>query len=161
MAKLAAPGGNLTGLSLQTPACRQTARAVARIQPGFRCLVNLANIGYPAAVLEMNEVPAMARAAAVDVSRLEIERAEDLVRAFARADVRADALYVCTDPLMNTARTEVNALAHRTPANGSQEEAVCRNRGPRLVRTGGVRLFRHAAEYVDKMAAAHSQANSR
>ena len=96
VASLARPGGNVTGLSSQ-----QTDLAAKRLEllreavPGLRRLAIMANVGDPAAVLEMGEVQAAARTLGLEVATFEIRRAEDIAPAFEALKGRADALYVC------------------------------------------------------------------
>ena len=71
----------------------------------------MANIGSHAAVLEMHEVQKTARTLGLEVSTLEIRRAEDIAPAFQALKGRADALYVCGNSLLNTNRIRLNILA--------------------------------------------------
>src|SRR5262249_3259171 len=67
--------------------------------------------GNPLSVLELGEVKGAARALGLEVHTLEIRRAEDISPAFDALKGRADALYVCPDPLVNTHRIRINTLA--------------------------------------------------
>ena len=71
----------------------------------------MANVGNPAAVLEMREVQAAAHTLGLEVATSEIRRAEDIAPAFEALKGRAEALYVCGDPLMITNRIRINTLA--------------------------------------------------
>jgi ABC-type uncharacterized transport system substrate-binding protein len=115
-------------------------------------LAILANVGGPAVVLDMREVQTAARTLGLEVITSEIQRGEDIVPAFEALNGRADALYVCIDPLVNTHRVRINtlALAARLPtSHGSREH----------VEAGGLMsygpsfpdLFRRAADFVDKI----------
>jgi ABC-type uncharacterized transport system substrate-binding protein len=110
------------------------------------------NIGYPAAALEMAEPQKTARTFGVDVFTSEIRRAEDIVSAFAVLKDRAEALYICADPLMNANRTRVNALAlaARLPTMHGIREYVetsgLMSYGPNLSDS-----WRRSADYVDKI----------
>ena len=100
VASLARPGGNVTGLSVQSPdLAGKRLELLREVVPGLRRLAIMANVGYPAAVLEMGEVQAAARTLGLEVTRFEIRRAEDIAPAFEALKGRADALYVCSDPL--------------------------------------------------------------
>ena len=150
---LARPGGNVTGLSIQaTDLAGKRLELLREVVPGLRRLAIMANVGNPAAVLEMGEVQAAARTLGLEVATLEIRRAEDIAPAFEALKGRADALYVCGDPLVNTNRIRINTLAlgARLPTMyGSRE----------YVEAGGLMsygpnfpdLFRRAADYVDKI----------
>jgi putative tryptophan/tyrosine transport system substrate-binding protein len=150
---LARPGGNVTGLSLQaSDVAGKRLELLREVIPGLRRLALLANIGYPAAMLEMNEVQRMARALNIQVFALEIRRAEDIPAVFATLKGQAEALYVCTDPLISTHRIRINTLAAiaRLPTMHSVRE---------YVEAGGLMsygasypdLFRRAAGVVDKI----------
>ena len=112
VASLARPGGNVTGLSSQfTDLAGKRLELLREIVPSLRQLAIMANAGYPAAVLEMAEVQATARTLGLEVTTLEIRRAEDIAPAFEALKGRAEALYVCSDILTTTNRVRVNTLA--------------------------------------------------
>jgi putative ABC transport system substrate-binding protein len=79
--------------------------------PGIGRLAILANVGNPAAVLDMREVQAAARTLSLDASAFEIRHAEDIAPAFEAFIGRVHALYVAGDPLVNTNRVRINSLA--------------------------------------------------
>ena len=112
----------------------------------------MANVGNPASVLDMGEAQATARALGLEVTTSEIRRAGDISPAFDALMGRADALYVCVDPLVNTHRIRVNtlALAARLPTMHGLREYVeaggLMSYGPNLPD-----LFRRAADFVDKI----------
>ena len=119
VASLARPGGNVTGLSTQFAETGSKKLGLLReAVPGLRRLALLGNVGYPAAVLEMSEVQAAARTLDLDVTRLEIRRAQDIAPAFTALKDRVDALYICTDALTASNRNRINtfALVARLPA---------------------------------------------
>ena len=100
VASLARPGGNVTGLSAQgTDLAGKRLELLREVVPGLRRLAILTNGDYPAAVLEMDEAQAAARTFGLEVARLEIRSVKDVVPAFEALRTRADALYVCLDPL--------------------------------------------------------------
>ena len=80
--------------------CWQTTRTLARDSPSLRRLAILANVGSPAAALEMREIQATARALGLEVATIEIRRAEDIAPAFEALKGHAEALYVVGDPLV-------------------------------------------------------------
>jgi len=153
VASLARPGGNSTGLSLQaTDLAGKRLEFLREVVPGLRRLAIMANVGYPAAVLEMGEVQATARTLGLDAAASEIRRAEDIAPAFEALTGRAEALYVVLDPLTNTNRVRINTLAlgARLPTMHGFRE---------FVEAGGLMsygadlldLYRRAADYVDKI----------
>ena len=153
VASLARPGGNVTGLSLQsTDLAGKRSSSCARFVPGLRRLAIMANVDYPAAVLEMGEVQATARTLGLEVDTFEIRRAEDIAPAFEALKGRADALYVVTDPLVNANRIRINTLAlgARLPTMHSLREYVeaggLMSYGPNFPD-----LLRRAADFVDKI----------
>ena len=76
---LARPGGNVTGLSLQsTDLSSKRIDLLREVVPGLRRLAILANAAYPAAVVEIGEVQAAARTLGFEVAIPEIRRAEDI-----------------------------------------------------------------------------------
>jgi putative tryptophan/tyrosine transport system substrate-binding protein len=153
VASLSRPGGNVTGLSVQrTDTAGKRLEILREVLPGLRRLAILGNVGFPDSVREMSEVEATARTLGFAVAKLEIRRAEDIVPAFEALKGDADALYVCSDALVNTDRIRINtlALAERLPTMHGVRE---------FVEAGGLMsygpsypdLFRRAADFVDKI----------
>ena len=109
VANLARPGGNITGLSLQSnDIAGKRIELLREIVPGLRRLAILANVGNPFSVLELGEAQAAARALGLEVGTLEIRRPEDIAPGFEALKGRAEALYVCTDGLVNANRIRIN-----------------------------------------------------
>jgi putative tryptophan/tyrosine transport system substrate-binding protein len=112
VAGLARPGGNVTGLANQiSDTGGKKLEFLREVVPGLRRLAIMANVGNPASALDMGEAQATARTLGLEVTTSEIRRAEDIAPAFEALKDRADALYLCPDPLMNTNRTRINILA--------------------------------------------------
>src|SRR6516162_9217894 len=112
VASLARPGGHVTGLSVQSDELASKRVELLRdVIPGLRRLAIMADVGNPGSVLEMGEAQAAARKFGLEVTTSEIRRAEDITPAFEALRDRADALYLCADPLMITNRTRINILA--------------------------------------------------
>ena len=110
------------------------------------------NVDNPAAMLEMGEVRAAARALGLDVAMLEIRRADDIAHVFEALKDRPSALYVQGDLLTIANRTAINtwALRLRLPTMHAFREDV---QAGGLISYGASApdLFRRAAEYVDKI----------
>jgi putative tryptophan/tyrosine transport system substrate-binding protein len=150
---LARPGGNVTGLSVQSSEVASKRLQILReLVPGLRRLAIMANVGYPAAASEMDRVQAAADTFGLDTTRLEISRPEDIAPAFDSLKAHAQAIYVCADALVNAYRTRINilALGARLPTMHGEREYV---EPGGLVSYGAVyvELWRRAAEYVDKI----------
>jgi putative ABC transport system substrate-binding protein len=153
VASLARPGGNVTGMSLQlSDTAGKRLELLREVVPGLRRLAILANVANPTAALEMREVQAAASPLDLEIATSEIRRPEDIAPAFETLKNRADALYVCTDPLMNTNRVRINilAVAARLPSVCGFREFV---EGGGLISYGAnyPALFRRTAEMVDKI----------
>jgi putative ABC transport system substrate-binding protein len=153
VASLVRPGGNVTGLSTQAPdLVGKRLELLREAVPELRRLAILANIGYPASVIEMSEVQAAAPTLGLEVVALEIQRAEDIAPAFEALKDRADALYVITDALVSTNRIRINTftLAARLPTMHGVRE---------YIEAGGLMsygpnypdLFRRAGDFVHKI----------
>jgi ABC-type uncharacterized transport system substrate-binding protein len=150
---LARPGGNVTGLSLQSSdLAGKRLELLREVVRGLGRLALLGNVGNPVVTLEIGQIQAAARTLGLEVITLEVRRGEDIVPAFEALNGRADALYVCMEPLVVTHRIRINtlAMAARLPTmHGARE----------YVEAGGLMsygpnfpdLFRRAAEYVDKI----------
>ena len=150
---LARPGGNVTGLSSQqSDLGGKRLEFLREVFATLRRLAVMANVGSPVAALDMLEVQEAARTLGLEVATFEIRRAEDIAPAFEAFQGRADALYVCSDPLVNTNRIHIGTLAlgARLPTMYVARE---------FVEAGGLMsygpnypvLFRRAAEFVDKI----------
>jgi ABC-type uncharacterized transport system substrate-binding protein len=153
VASLARPGGNVTGLSLQqTELAGKRVELLREVVPGLRRMGIVANVGNPAAVSEMDEVGAAARALGLEVARFELRRSEDIDPAFEALKEVAEALYVVGDPLIQTYRIRINtlAIAARLPTmhtNGDRvESGGLMSYGP-----NSSDLYRRTAELVDKI----------
>jgi putative ABC transport system substrate-binding protein len=149
----ARPGGNVTGLSLQaSDLVGKRLELLREVLPNLRRLATMANVSYPAVVLEMHKVQEVGGALGLEVVPLEIRQAEDIAPVFEAKKDDAEALYVCSDPLLATNRIRVNtlALAARLPTmEGLREFAEAgglMSYGPYVPD-----LFRRAAHYVDKI----------
>ena len=153
VASLARPGGNVTGLANQiSDTTGKKLEFLREVVPGLRRLAIMANVANPAAVLDMGEAQVTGRALGLEVTTSEIRRAEDISPAFDALKGRADALYLCPDPLMNTNRTQINifAVRARLPTIYGVRD---------FVQAGGLmsyapnlpNQFRRAADFVDKI----------
>jgi putative ABC transport system substrate-binding protein len=150
---LSRPGGNATGLSqLAADLGGKRLELLREVVPGLRRLATLSNVGNTATASEMTQVWEAARTLGLEVVNSEIRRAEDITLAIEALKGRADAIYVQTDPLMNTNRVRISTLAL-----GARLPTLCGVR--EYVEAGGLMsygpnfpdLFRRAAEYADKI----------
>jgi putative ABC transport system substrate-binding protein len=153
VASLARPGGNVTGLSLQTiDLAGKRLELLREVLPGLRGLAIMANVGSPIAIAEIGEVQVAARTLGLEVDALEIRRAEDIPLAFEALKRDVGALYVQADPLTTSNRTRINNLAlaaHLPTMHGNTEN----------VEAGGLmayappfpNLWQRAADFVDKI----------
>jgi putative ABC transport system substrate-binding protein len=79
VASLARPGGNITGLSSQSPDLTGKRLALLReVVPNLRRLAIMANVASPTGLLEMGESQAAARALGLEIVPLEIRRLRTL-----------------------------------------------------------------------------------
>jgi putative ABC transport system substrate-binding protein len=150
---LSRPGGNVTGLSqLAADLGGKRVELLREVIPDLRRLAILSNVGNAATASEMIQVLEAARTLGLEVVNSEIRRSEDITPAIESLKGRADAIYVQTDPLMNTNRGRISTLAlgARLPTMGGIREYVeaggLMSYGPNFPD-----LFRRAAEYVDKI----------
>jgi putative ABC transport system substrate-binding protein len=150
---LARPGGNVTGLSnLVSDTGGKKLQFLREVVPGLGRLAIIANVSNPAVVLELDEVQAAARTLGLEVAISEVRRVDDIASAFDALNGRADALYVCADPLMYTNRIRINtlALSVRLPTMHGIREYVeaggLMSYGPNIPGQ-----FRRVGDYVDKI----------
>jgi putative tryptophan/tyrosine transport system substrate-binding protein len=153
VASLARPGGNITGLSIQqTELASKRLEMMRQVLPGLRTVAILGDIGSPNSVLELGEAEAAAGTLGLAVVTSKVRGAEDITPTFEALKGRADALYLCTSPLMSTNRIRINSLAlgARLPTMSGfreyTESGGLMSYGPNFPG-----LFHRAAEYVDKI----------
>jgi putative ABC transport system substrate-binding protein len=149
VASLARPGGNATGLSIQgSDLAGKRLELLREVVPGLRRVGIMCN-GQNS---EMEETQVAARTLGLEVTTLDVRRAEEIMPAFEALRSKADALYVCAEPLINTnrARISIMALGARLSSVHGFREAVeagsLMSYGPNFSD-----LFRRAADYVDKI----------
>jgi len=153
VSSLARPGGNVTGLSNQQADLGGLRLELLReIVSGLKRVAVLGNVNSPNVTLEMNSVLAAATKLGFEAFRLEVRQTEDIDAGMESLKGRADALYICSDPLVTTHRVRINTLAvsQKLPTMNAFRE---------YVQAGGLMsygpnfpdLFRRAAEYVDKI----------
>jgi putative tryptophan/tyrosine transport system substrate-binding protein len=153
VASLARPGGNITGLSLQqADLAGKRLELLREVIPGLRTLGIMANIAYPAAVLEMGEVGVAGRSLGLAVAPSEIRGPEDIGTAIDMLAERAEALYVCTDALVNLNVIRINtlAVAKRLPTMYGGREQVAAG-GLMSYAPNYANQFRRAADFVDRI----------
>ena len=153
VASLARPGGNITGLSMQsTDLASKRLELLREVLPRLRRLAIIGNVGFPQGVLEMGEVQAVASGLGIEVAPLEIRRSEDIAPAFDALKAQAEALYVVGDALINANRTRIMtfSLSGRLPtifnARSFVQAGGLMSYGPNFSDQ-----FRRAAELVDKI----------
>jgi putative ABC transport system substrate-binding protein len=150
---LARPGGNATGLSnQQTDLGGIRLELLREIVPGLKQVAVLGNVDSPIITLEMNSVLAAAAKLSLEAFRLEVRNTEEIDVGIESLKGRADALYICSDPLVTTHRVRINTLAisQKLPTMYAFRE---------YVQSGGLisygpnfqDLFRRSGDYVDKI----------
>jgi putative ABC transport system substrate-binding protein len=151
---LSHPGGNVTGLSLQSSEIGSKRLEILREAiPNLRHLAVMANANYAGSARESAAVREAARKLGLTADALDIHRPEDIAPAIASVKGQAGALYVCTDSLVVANGVQINAAAHDAELAtmwGAREwirsEGGFISYGPN--ESG---QFRQAADYVDKI----------
>ena len=153
VASLARPGGNVTGLSLVQPeTAGKRLEMLREILPNLRQVGILGNVANAGAATELKVAQDAAHKLNLDTITLEIRRGEDIPAAIASLGGGAEALYVCVDPVVNSNRVRINALAlkARLPAMHSFRDNVeaggLISYGPDILV-----MYRRAADLVDKI----------
>jgi ABC-type uncharacterized transport system substrate-binding protein len=153
VASLARPGGNATGLSIQSSdLAGKRLELLREVIPGLRRLAILTNVNYAGAVLETGEVRDAARKLGLEVVTLEIRRAEDIAPALDAFKGSGQALYLPSDAIVFSNRVRIGALAQDaglptiTVVRDYVEAGSLMSYGPNYMG-----LFRRTAEYVDKI----------
>jgi putative tryptophan/tyrosine transport system substrate-binding protein len=153
VASLSRPGGNVTGLSVQsTDIAGKRLELFRELVPGLRRLAIMFDAGYPAAVLGNREVQAAARTFGLEAAPHEIRQAGDIAPVFDVLKGQADALYVVENALTSANSTQITTLAltARLPMMFNIGTTV---QGGTLISYGPnfPALFRRAADFVDKI----------
>jgi putative ABC transport system substrate-binding protein len=153
VASLARPGGNLTGLSIQSPdVAGKRIELLREVLPHLRRLAIIGNVGGSGYRLEMAAAQAAAAKLALEADVLAIRRMEDIAPAFATLKSDVQALYVCPDPLVNANHARINTLAL-----GARLLTIHPFRdylgagGFMSYGANNADLFRRAGDYVDKI----------
>jgi ABC transporter substrate binding protein len=110
VASLARPGGNVTGFSIQTPdIAGKRLELLREVVPGLRRVAFMGNIDNPIVPQELREVQVAADALGIEVTTLEIRRAQDIMPSFEALKNRAEALYLASEGLVDANRLRVNS----------------------------------------------------
>ena len=153
VAGLARPGGNVTGLSLQSPDIAGKRLALVReVVPNLRRVAFMGNIDNPFVAREMHEVQAAAGTLGLEVAMFEIRRTQDLLPAFEALKHRVEAVYLANEGLADANRLRINilALGARLPTMWTHQEPV---EAGGLMSYGAsfTDQFRRAGDFVDKI----------
>jgi putative ABC transport system substrate-binding protein len=153
VASLARPGGNITGMSIQsTDLAGKRIEFLKEALPTLQRFAILAWVDYVGTTLEAGAVHAAGKNFGLEVVTVPVHAASDIASAFASLAPQMQALYVPPNLLMNTNRVLINKFAqqHRLPTMHGFREYVdsggLMSYGPNTPN-----LFRRAAEYVDKI----------
>lgn len=150
---LSRPGGNVTGLSLQSnDLAGKRLQLMREVIPNLHRVAFLGAATTPITATEVAEFQAAAQTLGHEIIRRDIAQADDIAPVIQSLKGRTDAIYVQTAPLMYTNRVRINTLAldARLPTfAGSREFAEASgviSYGPNFSD-----LFRRAGELVDKI----------
>ncbi len=154
VARLAHPGGNVTGLSdLHSDLVPKRLELLKELVPMASRVAVLLNLANPECSLQWKDLQAAAPALGVTGLPLEVRGPDDIDRAFTTMrKKRAGALLVCGDRMLATHKSRIFELAVK-----SRLSAIYTNR--RWVDAGGLMsyganfdvLYRRLATYVDKI----------
>jgi putative ABC transport system substrate-binding protein len=155
VARLARPGGNVTGLSALSPELSGKRLGLLRdVVPGLARVAIIWNPDVRGAVFDYKEIEVAARLLRLQLQSVEVSRAEDLDRAFAAVtNQRAQALIVQTpNPVLFANRNQIVSFAqkNRLPSMYGQREFADAG-GLITYGPNTADLFRRAATYVDKI----------
>jgi putative tryptophan/tyrosine transport system substrate-binding protein len=150
---LSRPGGNVTGLSMQSSDLGgKRLQLMREVIPHLGRVAFLAGSGSPNTAKELAEFQTAAQTLGLEVTRYDIAHADDIAPVVQGLKGRADAIYVETTPLMYTNRLRINTLAlgvQLPTFSGSREFAEASgvmSYGPNFSD-----LFRRAGDLVDKV----------
>jgi putative ABC transport system substrate-binding protein len=153
VASLARPGGNVTGLSSQTPdVAGKRLELLREIVPSLHRLAVLADTDNPFVKLDVSQLRQAGAGLGIEIATFEMRRGEDIDPAFEALKGRAQALYVPATPVALVNRVRINTLAlvaHVPTTLGVRE----------YVEAGGLmsygpnwpHMWGRAANFVDKI----------
>jgi putative tryptophan/tyrosine transport system substrate-binding protein len=153
VASLARPGGNVTGLSSQTPdVAGKRLELLREVVPSLHRLAVLADPDNPFVKLDVSQLRQAGAGLGIEVATFEMRRGEDIAPAFEALKGRAQALYVPATPAAMVNRVRINTLAlaaHLPTTLGVRE----------YVEAGGLmsygpnwpHMWARAADFVDKI----------
>ena len=139
-------------ISANDRAARKRIELLRQLVPNLGRLAVIGNVSYAGAAEEIVEVQAVARKVELDVDVLGIRRAEDIAPAFDTLRSGTQALYVCSDALINASHPRINTLAlgARLPTIHGLRDFL----GSGGLMSYGAKpseMFRRAGDYVDKI----------
>ena len=153
VASLAHPGGNLTGLSIQTTdLAGKRLELIHELVPRLEKIAILADANSPSNAQEIDEVERTAKSLGLKIAVFQLRHAEDIAPALQDLNGNTDALYVCASPLVfnNVSRINAMALLERLPTMHGNREYLLQggllSYGPNILDQ-----YRRAAEFVDKI----------
>jgi ABC-type uncharacterized transport system substrate-binding protein len=154
VASLDRPGGNITGLSTQSPEISgKQLEFLREIVPKLSRVGVLGDVTRPGVPQALREINVVADAFRVQVQYLEVRGPKDIETAFrAASKERSDALIVLGSPVLRSQQKQVVDLAvkSRLPAIYSRPEFV--EDGGLMTYGGNINdLYRRAATYVDSI----------
>jgi ABC-type uncharacterized transport system substrate-binding protein len=150
VASLARPGGNVTGLSVQSPDL-----AGKRIEILREAIPGLRHVGVLVSgrsMIEAHEVQAAAHILGLETPTIEVQHAEEIAPAINALQSQVEALYVCATAFVTANYIQINtlAVAARLPTMHGQRESVeaggLISYGPNFPD-----LYGRAGDYVDKI----------
>jgi putative ABC transport system substrate-binding protein len=154
VASLARPGGNVTGLSLQSPdTTAKRLQLLKEIVPGAKRVGVLVNPSNSSAVTWLKELPPAAKALGVELLIFEARSPADFDGAFAEITrMRIDGLIIFDDPMLQAAAAQIVIRAATLKLPTIAGHSVVPESGG-LVSYGPDRLdmVRRAAILVDKI----------
>ncbi|HEV8723074.1 MAG TPA: ABC transporter substrate-binding protein [Candidatus Binatia bacterium] len=154
VASLARPGGNVTGLTLQSPELSgKRLELVKEVAPKLSLVAVLLKSGNPLHSVAWKETQAAAQALKVKLQSVQVRESDEFERAFAiMTRDRADALAVPLDPMFNDHRARITDLAakNRLPAMYAERQYVDAG-GLMAYGANAADTYRRAALYVDKI----------
>jgi putative ABC transport system substrate-binding protein len=153
VASLARPGGNATGLSIQTTyLAGKRIELLREIVPDLRRLAIIANADSATSARESVDAQATAQRLGLNFDVMEIRRPEDISPAFQAIKNETTALYVCPSPLVNATHARINTLAlNARLATIHPFRDYLQSGGLMSYGANNTDLFRRAGDYVNKI----------
>jgi putative tryptophan/tyrosine transport system substrate-binding protein len=153
VANLSHPGGNVTGLSVQSAeVASKRLQLLREIMPGLSRLAILFDATYPASTREADNARVSANQLGLAVMSRGLQKVADIAPAFDAFKDQVDAVYIAETALLNTSQTGIVGLGLAAKLPVTATSGTFAKAGALMTYGANIpALYRRASEMVDKI----------